>query len=144
MFADTSHGATEITRTPLLGLIRDRLGWLGQRQRVLAENLANADTPGFRPRDLVPFAERLSTVVREPAAPLTATDKRHLAVEGGAAAEARSRRQRTVYETTPSGNAVVLEEQMAKVHDTATTHRLATQLYRKYLGLVRIAVSSKS
>ena len=37
---------------PLFGMLRGRLGWLSERQRVVAENVANADTPGYRARDL--------------------------------------------------------------------------------------------
>ena len=29
-----------------------RMQWLGQRQNVLAQNIANTDTPGYRPQDL--------------------------------------------------------------------------------------------
>ena len=41
---------------------------------------------------------------------------------------------RDPYETAPAGNAVVLEEQMAKLNHTAVSHRLASELYRKHLG----------
>ncbi len=39
----------------LFGAIKQRLRWLGQRQEVLARNIANSDTPGYRPRDLRQF-----------------------------------------------------------------------------------------
>jgi flagellar basal-body rod protein FlgB len=49
----------------------------------------------------------------------------------------------TVYETTPNGNAVILEEQMAKASQTALDYQLTSNLYRKYLGMVRIALGTQ-
>ena len=40
---------------PLFAMLRGRLGYLSQRQQVIAQNVANADTPGFTPTDLKPF-----------------------------------------------------------------------------------------
>ena len=39
-------------RPLLFDLISAKTAWLGQRQALLGQNVANADTPGFRPRDL--------------------------------------------------------------------------------------------
>ena len=58
--------------------IKQRLEWLGQRQQVLAGNIANADTSGYVPRDLRPLAFR-DAVNREKQVRLAATDARHLA-----------------------------------------------------------------
>jgi flagellar basal-body rod protein FlgB len=127
---------------PLFGLIRDRMDWLSQRQRVLAQNIANADTPGFRPQDLTPFAARVAASRGGADAPAR-THARHIDAAGSGAQDFGRQAQRTVYESTPTGNGVVLEEQMAKVNDTAMSHRLATQLYKKYLGMVRMAASSR-
>jgi flagellar basal-body rod protein FlgB len=43
-----------ITDIPILSMLRTRLQWSQERQRVLAENVANADTPSYRARDLAP------------------------------------------------------------------------------------------
>ena len=37
---------------PLFGLLKGKLGYLNQRQRLIAQNVANADTPGYAPTDL--------------------------------------------------------------------------------------------
>lgn len=133
----------DLATTPLFGLMRERMAWLGQRQRVLAENIANADTPRFRPSDIAPFVPPGDQTAVRAAAALSRTHAGHIAPAGGQARGAAEERARTVYEATPSGNAVVLEEQMAKVNETAIAHRLAAQVYRKYLGLVRLAASAK-
>ena len=44
-----------IADIPILAMLRTRMQWQQQRQQVLAQNVANADTPGFQPEDLKPF-----------------------------------------------------------------------------------------
>ncbi len=133
----------DLATAPLFGLMRERMAWLAQRQRVLAENIANADTPRFRPRDIAPFAPASDQTTARPSVALSLTNAGHIAPAGDQAEGAAEEKTRTVYEATPTGNAVVLEEQMAKVNETAIAHRLAAQVYRKYLGLVRMAASTK-
>jgi flagellar basal-body rod protein FlgB len=115
-------------------LAEHRLRWLERRQRVLAQNIANADTPGFRPRDLRPFAETLG---RAAASGMARTDARHLAPADGGARAAPDRR---LADRAPNGNAVALDEQALRVADTDTAHALATGLHRRYLGLFRVAL----
>jgi flagellar basal-body rod protein FlgB len=42
-----------ISDLPILAMLRTRMHWHQERQRILAENVSNADTPKFRPRDIV-------------------------------------------------------------------------------------------
>lgn len=134
----------DLTNTALFVDLKQRLAWLGQRQEVLAENIANADTPGFRPRDLEPF--RFQDLVRGEApnsVSLERTQPAHLGGTGRSARGFAETMARDPYETSPAGNAVVLEEQMAKVSETQSAHRLMTELYRKHLGLIRLAVGGR-
>jgi flagellar basal-body rod protein FlgB len=129
--------------TSPFGVIKERLAWLGQRQQVLARNIANADTPGYVPHDLEPL--RFQDMLHRSAVPVrvATTDPGHLGGSARPATEFVEREQRDMAEATPAGNAVDLEEQMAKVTETAVSHKLTTQLYRKYLGLVRMAASAR-
>ncbi|MBX6744282.1 MAG: flagellar basal body protein [Acetobacteraceae bacterium] len=120
------------SRTTPIALAERRMAWLEARQRVLAQNIANADTPGYRPRDLRPFAQFLAGA----GVGLARTDPRHLAP----AHDAMARPDRRVAERTPNGNAVSLDEQALKVADTDTAHALAVGLHRHYLGLFRTAL----
>ena len=114
----------------LFRLAERRLAWAGQRQEVLAQNVANASTPGYQPRDVAPFAQVLAT-----AAPaLAATDPGHIQPGGAGAAPVRQARPR---ERAPDGNAVSLEDQLMKVADTSSTQELVANLYRKYHGMFR-------
>lgn len=128
----------------LFDVMKARLQWLGQRQSVLARTIANADTPSYRPHDLAPFQFR--DLAAHASRPLETTHADHLLPgsagggrAGGAAGSAASR----TYEVAPAGNAVILEEQMAKVNETAIAHELTTQLYKKYQALVRAVVTAK-
>lgn len=120
--------------------ITRRMEWLGQRQTVLAQNVANADTPGYKPQDLKdgPFGrllDRLSPV--EPAA----THPAHLRPAGGAGDRpADSQDQRERFETAPSGNAVVLEEQLINVAETQMAYQTMSNLYRKHMDMLRAAL----
>lgn len=119
-------------QTDLLGLAASRLGWLDDRQRVLARNIANADTPGYVPRDEQPFSRSLAD---QAAAPVR-TDPMHLPGSAGTAGTVVVQpRQRSI-----DGNAVALDEQMTKVADTDTQQRLVTTLYGKYMSLYATAL----
>jgi flagellar basal-body rod protein FlgB len=135
-----------VNQAPLFKLMSARLAWLGQREAVLGQNLANADTPHYRPRDLRP-AEFARLAEALPGTPgrlaMTPTDSAHL----GPGAQVRigldSRPAQDVYETAPNGNAVILEEQMAKASQTALDYQLTSNLYRKYLGMMRTALGTQ-
>ncbi len=121
-----------------VSLAERRLGWLDGRQRVLAQNIANADTPGYRPRDVAPFARLLA----DAAGPdLAITSPGHIGPAGGAL---RARADRTALERTPNGNAVSLDEQALRIADTDSQHSLAVSLHRKYLALFRTALGRTS
>jgi flagellar basal-body rod protein FlgB len=123
------------------GVIKQRLAWLGQRQQVLAQNIANADTPGYVPHDLKPL--RFDETLRK-ASPVVpaATDAQHM-TGTRRPSEFTRQEQPDFVEATPNGNAVDLEEQMAKLNETQVAHKLATQLYRKYLGMIRMAAGAR-
>jgi flagellar basal-body rod protein FlgB len=134
------------TQASLFQLMSARMAWLGQRQVVLGQNLANADTPDYRPRDLseTGFASLASGIRGRPSRiPIATTDLLH--VEGAPAVRLAldGRPVDSEYETAPAGNGVILEEQMAKATQTALDYQLTSNLYRKYLGMVRIALGTE-
>jgi flagellar basal-body rod protein FlgB len=129
--------------TSPLGAIKQRLNWLGQRQQVLARNIANADTPGFVPSDLKPLDFRQALRQQTRQVHVTATDPAHLTGLRKPDAVFAVTEQSDTVEATPSGNAVDLEQQIAKVSETNIAHSLGTQLYRKYLGMIRTAAGAR-
>ena len=137
-----------ISTIPIFSMLRTKMHWHQERQRILAENVANADTPGFHARDLEPldFDRVLRAVQRGPGAGvrLAATEPGHFAAGAGAAALDGPPRVERVEgeraEETPTGNAVVLEEEMMKVSRTAAEYELTANLYERHLGMLRLAI----
>ncbi len=127
----------------LFGMVKNRLNWLGQRQEVLAQNIANSDTPRYRPSDLRPYD--FEELVRNEAAQLNldASGPNHLKGNRRRIRDFSSQEERRPFETAPNGNAVVLEEQMAKINETQISHDLTTQLYKKHLNMIRMAIGNK-
>ena len=133
-------------QAPLFQLLSARLGWLGQRQATLSQNIANADTPDYRPRDLrARDFERLVRAFEQPAQHVTLAQTAPGHQGGGpqAGIGLGAHQVGTEYETAPDGNAVILEEQMAEATETALDFQLTSNLYRKYLGMIRIALGTQ-
>ncbi|MDX2102057.1 MAG: flagellar basal body rod protein FlgB [Alphaproteobacteria bacterium] len=130
----------DLARQPLFRMMQDRMGYLTERQKVLAQNIANADTPNYRPSDLKPvnFAEvyRMEQQRVRPAM----TQAGHLPP-----ASPQPRfvvdKDRRPFETAPDGNGVVLEDQMLKLAETQGEFGTTSALYRKYLDMMRMAVA---
>jgi flagellar basal-body rod protein FlgB len=130
--------------TELFALISARTRWLAQRHGVLTQNVANADTPDYRPRDLKPaeFGKLLggSAAAARPL-PLALTQASHVAGSGTRRQEIDARRV-DGYETAPAGNAVVLDEQLGKLAETQLDYELTTNLYRRQVGMLKTALGS--
>jgi flagellar basal-body rod protein FlgB len=115
-------------------LAAQRLAWTERRQGLLARNIANAATPGFRPTDLNPFSQRLTRAL---AAEPIRTQAHHL--EGTRDSLLQSSRSNSVVQA-PDGNAVTLDEQLTKVADTETMQALTTSIYKRYMGMFKVAL----
>jgi flagellar basal-body rod protein FlgB len=124
----------------IFAVLGKRLDWLSQRQRVLAENVANADTPNYVPRDL--DEADFGRILRNQLSPMDpkATHAAHLRGTVQRGGPANSTRQKDPYETSPSGNAVILEEQLIKVAKTQSDYQMIVNLYRKHMDMVRTAL----
>lgn len=120
------------TRTGPVALAEARLRWLDARQRVLAHNVANADTPGYRASDLRPFAQALAGAQGA----MAQTDARHLAPRR----DSRVQQERRAADRSMDGNGVALDREAMRIADTETAHALAVGLHRRYLGMFRTAL----
>ena len=126
---------------PLLSMLHERMTWLEARQNTLSQNVANADTPGFVARDLVPqdFESILKGAGCSPFhIALAATDAHHIAITP-TSAEYGSKETPDV-EQSLNGNSVSLEQEMIKVSDTQAQFQAATNLYSKALSMMRTAI----
>lgn len=128
---------------PLFAMLRNRLGYLGERQKVLAENVANADTARYTPEDLKPFSfdARLQMAKAQGVSIMTATQPGHMLPPGqsrGAGSQFRSVKSPDS-ETTLNGNSVVLEEEMIKMGEARVNYDAAIGFYQKSMNLLRMA-----
>ena len=135
------------TNITVFSLMKARLQMLGDRQKVIAENVANVSTPGFVPKDVDQdsFAAALQRMAGRggPAAPtqMIATQAGHMAPQGGASAGYGVTRAPDS-ETTLEGNSLVVEEHMMKIAETRMDFETMVGLYQKSLGLLRLASRS--
>lgn len=133
----------DLSKFPVFRMMSEKMRWLSSRQGVLSQNVANADTPKYRPKDLkeVDFAQ--SEIEKPFQVALKRTHAAHYDRTGEKSAF-RSDRERDPYETLPTGNAVVLEEQLMKVAQNKHDYELITKLYRKHLQMFQIALGRNS
>lgn len=127
---------------PLFAMLRQRLGYLGERQRVISQNVANADTPGYAPRDLKSFgfSAALQSQIGATMQPAQ-TSAGHM--PGGVRKPGGTGAYRSVKgvdsETTLDGNSVVLEDQMIKMSEARIQYDAAIGFYQKSMALLRMA-----
>jgi flagellar basal-body rod protein FlgB len=131
---------------PLLAMLKSRLGYLSDRQRVIAENVANADTPGYQARDVKPFsfhaqvqaAAGLSGGASAPAGVMAVTQPGHMRPKSSPGAFKVAKTPDS--EETLDGNGVVLEDEMVKLTDTRMDYDAAVGLYQQSLGMLKMAI----
>ncbi|MDR3535110.1 MAG: flagellar basal body protein [Acetobacteraceae bacterium] len=114
----------------VFAMAEKRLAWIGQRQSVLAQNVANANTPGYVARDVRPFADVLASTAQQ-------TDSAGFTQETIGLASPQTV---STAGTSIDGNSVALDEQLEKIAETDTAHQLATNLYKKYVSLFKAAI----
>jgi flagellar basal-body rod protein FlgB len=126
-----------ISDIPILSMLRTRMQWHQERQRVLAENVANAETPNYRARDLAPptFEKTLQTSLV-----MAQTNPAHIAAVGGDSQFADASGGH--YEVRPRGTAVTHEEEMLKLAGNQMDYDAVTSLYTHSLSLIKTAVGS--
>ncbi|MDH5771586.1 MAG: flagellar basal body rod protein FlgB [Rhodospirillaceae bacterium] len=134
----------DLNNMTLFSLMKGKLKWLSQRQEVLAQNVANSDTPGYKPRDLKAFSFKEMVKTPQNKINMAAADPLHLQGRRQRIGVAQEIQDARNYETSPDGNAVVLEEQMAKVAETQIEHKVITELYRKQLGMIKVALGKNN
>lgn len=135
--------------TNLFSLLSEKMEYLTQRQGVIAQNIAQANTPNYKPKDIISFDEVLqkthmsnggSSVSANGGFQLATTNPKHVSGNVGGSGLFKTAKQTDVYEVKPSGNAVVLEQQLSQMSDTTAQYQMMTSLYKKTLGLIKTAL----
>lgn len=135
----------DLNAIPLFAMLKGKLSYTSQRQRLIAENVANADVPNYAPRDLKPFTfnAALQGVQASQAmgvAPLARTSAAHMEIATPPAPAATAVGSPDS-ETRLDGNRVVLEEQMVKMSEARMDYDAVVGFYQQSLGLLKMAVT---
>ena len=125
-----------ISDIPILSMLRTRMQWHQERQRVLAENVANAETPDYRARDLVPL--NFENELQSASLSLVRTNPGHMAFSGGDSQFAEDKDPH--YEIRPRGTAVSHEDEMLKLAGNQMDYDAAASIYTHSLALIKTAV----
>jgi flagellar basal-body rod protein FlgB len=130
----------ELQDLPLLTMLRQRMTWLNQRQDLLSQNVANADTPRYVARDLKPleFDQLLGGPGAQGTSMMT-TNARHIALSASHPGKFEDH-ETPDQEFNPNGNAVSLEVEMIKVSDTQAQFQAAANLYAKAVTMMKTAI----
>jgi flagellar basal-body rod protein FlgB len=130
-----------ISDIPIFSMLRTKMQWHQERQRLLSENVANADTPRFQPRDLAPPTFDAMRPATQKVA-LAHTSASHLTSSAATTTQFQLDR-RGQFDARPSGNAVSVEDEMLKVASNAMDYQAATALYSRGLGLLKTALGKR-
>jgi len=130
-----------ISDLPVLSALRTKMQWHQVRQRVLAENVSNANTPNFKPRDLVApsFAKDGAQAGQTGPLAMMRTTAGHI-MPPDSVSRQFDVNSKAGFETRPSGSAVSLEDEMMKVSANQMDYAAATSLYSKSLHLLKTAI----
>lgn len=102
-----------------------------ERHQVLSQNIANADTNGYKAKDLEPFAQAYARMTRqENTAP---------SAQNGPSAW-RAETVTLPGAASPNGNNVSIEDQMMRTVETQQQHEAATAIYRKSMNILRMSL----
>jgi flagellar basal-body rod protein FlgB len=133
-----------VINIPLFSALTEKMKWHQVRQGLLAENVANAETPGYKGRDLAAFgfAEHMRNLSTNMIA-TAVTAPGHMTVMG-TDADGFGARAISNFEATPSGNAVTLEDEMMKVASNQMDYQMVTSLYTRSMRLLRVALGKQA
>lgn len=142
----------------ILAMAKGLASHASTRQSIVTQNVANADTVGYRARGIKPFAE----VYDGPGAPergpaMTATTgpaKVFMASatrpgHAGYTDVAQRAEAAQIYEISklgsesPNGNSVSIEDQMARGAVAAADHQMALSVLRKSMDLIRMSIGRR-
>ena len=132
----------DISKIKLFNLMQSNLNYLSSRQTVLAQNIANANTPGYEAKDLKrpDFASFMQANSATTTGSLTQTNSNH--ISGMNVATQYKKVSSEGFEITPSGNKVVLEDEVMKLSRTGMEYQETTGMYRKMIEMLKTAIGN--
>ncbi|HEY2357932.1 MAG TPA: flagellar basal body rod protein FlgB [Phenylobacterium sp.] len=130
----------DLADIPIFSMLRSRMGYLSEKQRVISENVANASTPGYSPHDLKAFSFQAQVQAAAGPGSMAVTQPGHMMPPGARRGVNVKPVKTKDSETTMDGNSVVLEEEMLKLTDARMDYDAAVGFYQKSLDILKIAI----
>ena len=128
----------------LFQMMKARMAYFSQRQAVLAQNVANADTPGYHAKDIAkPDFKKLAASLgagQMPNLRMAQTSGQHMMGSGSTSVEFNQINRKTTDEMNPDDNNVSIEEEMAQVAENQQEYQKAISLYSKTISLLNVAI----
>ena len=135
---------------PIFAMLKSRMGYLSQRQKVIAQNVANGDTPDYQPRDLKAYSFKATLDQQAsgqpyrggPVSPTATNGVQMMATSATHMAPAKPvspwrSPEQADSETTLDGNSVTLEDQMLKMTDARMNYDAAVGFYQKSMQMLK-------
>lgn len=130
----------DINGIPLFAVMEQKMRYLSERQSTIAQNIANADTPGYKTMDLKQPNFRELAMGKGSTITLARTNPKHM---GGDAQKSggmfKAITVEPTYETNPSDNTVSLDEEIKKMSLNQTDYQQVVTIYRKTIDMFRTA-----
>ncbi|MDE3060117.1 MAG: flagellar basal body rod protein FlgB [Pseudomonadota bacterium] len=128
---------------PLFSIMKAKLEYMSERQSVLAQNVANADTPGYKAVDIPEpdFGKMVSAAGQ--GLPMAVTSPGHISTSASAI-NVQVEKRKSTYELNPDGNNVSVEEEMAKIGQNQMEYQKVLGMYGKMITLFKTAIGNTS
>jgi len=136
---------------PIFGMMKARMDMLGERQKLLSQNVSNVSTPGYTPKDIDKEAFNAAMAKGKVGVSSASTGSSAMAVTHPGHIAGASRAPMAVgahvqkspdSETTLDGNSVVVEDQMMKIAETRMEFETLVGLYNKSLNMMKLAAKA--
>jgi flagellar basal-body rod protein FlgB len=131
----------DLSQIPIFAAMGQKMSYLSERQNVIAQNIANANTPGYEAMDVK--KPSFNDLVRGTSGVQpTKTHSGHMTMNSGSVSFTQEYAKKS-FDVTPTGNSVVLDEQLLKMAETAHDYQATTALYKKMGSLVKTALGER-
>jgi flagellar basal-body rod protein FlgB len=137
----------DFSNITLFNIMKSKLNYMSERQNLLAQNIANADIPSYKAKDIAApdFKKMASDAGSGPVRKLhlTTTNAKHISQNGGGApADFKVVTSKKTSELNPDGNNVVIEEEMAKMAQNQADYQKVLNLYGKAITMFKTAIGN--
>lgn len=134
-FSQLDTADTIVEPIYLFDLAASQARWLAVRQAAVAENVANANTPGYTAKDVAPFGD----VYAQTQLQLASTNPAHFSNDPSDLASATSNDD-SPWEVTPSGNSVSMEHEMLKANKVNRDYSMNTAIVKAFHQMMSLGL----